>query len=135
MVRPPKRGCPLLQDVSTNPANGAITNPRVIALPIAPLLALVPNTSIGPELGILGVDGLLDFRDWPSLLVHGIRIQRNVEADASPSRVLVSITVQVVLVTDIFIAPAVAGHPLNELGHLPRNPVGLGDLAIEEAGR
>jgi len=106
-----------------------------IAFPIAPLLTQVPNISIGPELGILGVDDLFDLRDWPSLLVHSIRIQRNVEADASPSRVLVNVTVQVVLVTDIFIAPAVAGHPLNELGHLPGNPVGLGDLAREEAGR
>ena len=91
----------------------ATTRPetRVIALRITPLQAPVPKNSKRPELGILGVDGLLDLRDRPSLLVHGIRIQRNVKADASPSRVFVNVAVQVILVAVRLIATAVAGHP------------------------
>ena len=67
--------------------------------------------------GVLEIDGRLDLRDLLPLLVHGIRIQRNVLTHVSPEGVPVHIAIEVVPVAVSLEAPAVAGHPFDKFGN------------------
>jgi len=85
--------------------------------------------------GVLAIDGRLDLRDLLPLLVHGIRLQRNILAHVSPERVPVHITIQVVPVAVSHEAPAVAGHPFDDLWSFFRNLVGSRRFAGEQRWR
>jgi len=71
-----------------------------------------PFFLIRPIPGIFGIDLLLDCLYFHPLFVHGIRIQRNVEADLSANRMAVYVAVQIILVSVAYVTAAVARHAL-----------------------
>ena len=78
--------------------------------------------------GILFVDSFFDVFDFATLLVHLIRIQRNVLADPSADAVTIRVTVQIVLVSGIHIAAAVTGHSFQQFRDFLGNPIDLSHL-------
>ena len=84
---------------------------------------------------MLAVDGCLDLWNRLPLLVHGIRLQRNVLAHVSPERVPVHVTIEVILMAVGLEAPAVAGHPFDEFRDFFRNLVGPRRLACKQSWR
>jgi hypothetical protein len=103
--------------------------------------ALIGRGSRGGDLlpwlrsGILAIDGCLDLRNFLPLLVHGIRLQRNVLAHVSPEGVPIHIAIEVVPVVVSLEATAVAGHLFDELGDVFRNSIGSRRFAFEQRGR
>lgn len=81
---------------------------------------------------IFSVDCRLNLRDFLSLLVHGIRIQRNVLAHHSRVRVPIRVAIQVILMVRHPAAPAIARHLFEQLRHFLGNPIGFGQLSSEQ---
>ena len=77
---------------------------------------------------MLFVDGFFDVFDFSTILVHCIRIQRNVLANLSAEAVSIRVAVQIVLVSGIHIAATVAGHSFQQLRHFLGNPIDLRHL-------
>lgn len=90
-----------------------------------------PFLFVRPIPGILGIDGLFDVLNVSTLLVHLIRIQRNVLADLSADAVAIRIAVQVILVPIAHIAAAVTGHLFQQLRSFLGNPIHLRDSTGE----
>jgi hypothetical protein len=84
---------------------------------------------------VLEIDARLDLRNFLPLLVHGIRLQRNVLAHVSPKGVPVHIAIEVVPMAVSLKAAAVAGHLFDELGNLFRDLVRSRRFAFEQRGR
>lgn len=81
-----------------------------------------PFLFIRPKSRILLIDGFFDVFDLSSLLVHLIRVQRNIYADLSAGTMPVCIAIEIVSVPRVYVTAAVAGHSFQQLRSL------LGDL-------
>jgi hypothetical protein len=94
-----------------------------------------PFFLIRPVPGIFDVNGPLDVLDLSSLLVHLIRIQRNVLADPSADAVAIRITVQIIAVLIAHVAATVTGHALQQFWDFLGDPVSLSDLSGKKVRR
>jgi len=94
-----------------------------------------PFLFIRPISRVLRVDGLFDVLDFFSVLVHFIRIQRNVYADLSAGAMPVCITIEIVPMPRVDIAAAVTGHSLQQFGNFLGDLISFRCVARKKRGR